>query len=615
MKIINWCKENYVFLAILLLAFLLRIFRLDYQSPWADELFTLINSHSGKSLSDIFSALKGDVHPPLYYYIVHLFLEIFGDSAYAARFVSLLFGIGGIVAVYYLGKEIFNKSVALTAIFLLSVNHFHIFYSQEARMYSMLFFTTTLSFLFLIRFIKLPTLKSALQFSLCAALLINTHFYSVFALFAIYLIILYYIIKPYNTTGKKMFFYALLSGIITVVSFIPSMVIFLSTSGLKSFWITAPSWDVYTSMFKELIGSEIGVTITTITILYFIYTIFKQGELVTFKIDPEQERPVFAFQVLFIWIFICVILPYILSYIHIPMVISRYFINLLPAIFLLMAAGIGYIGNSSVKVTIVGVFILFSLSDLILVKEHYKRFSKTQYRHASNFIEENYKKDEKIFSCFGNYFSYFLQESEGYTITNGSLNPLVGRIINNEERPESFWYIDIIDNNTGLPSESTTTFLDSLYVIDKSADLHDAVVKHYQSKKSYKPTSDFTKFKPYKDRNGSDISFSFEIFNDLGTTVEISGWAFFNTQSSKHSKISLVLIDDKKDVALITKSIKRDDVTSYFKSEYDLSNSGFEIVINKKDLDPGNYKVAIYLTDSETKKEALVIIADKIISK
>ena len=155
MKTINWIKENTFLILLLVISFVFRIYKLDFQSPWIDELFTMINSSSEKSFIEIYQLLKVDVHPPLYYYIVNVFFHIFGDSSFVARFVSVLFGVGGLLALYYLAKELFNKkTIGIIAVLLLTINHFHIYYSQEARMYTMLFFTSIMSFIFLIKFIK-----------------------------------------------------------------------------------------------------------------------------------------------------------------------------------------------------------------------------------------------------------------------------------------------------------------------------------------------------------------------------------------------------------------------------------------------------------------------------
>lgn len=616
MKIINWCKENYILLALIFLSFILRIYNLDLQSPWGDELFTLINSHSNKSLGEIFSALRGDVHPPLYYYIVHFFVEVFGDTVYVARFVSLLFGLGGIVALYYLAKELFNKNVALLVVLLLSINHFHIYYSQEARMYTMLFFATILSFFYLIRFVKAPSLKSALIYSAGTALLVNTHFYALFALFAQYLIILYFIIKPYNATGKKIFIYGFVSGVITLVSFIPTIVIFRGTSGLKSFWIPAPERDIYTAMFKEFLGfSEIAIVIAVIATLYFLHKIFNEEDSSDYKINPVTERPIFAFQLLFIWVFAYILVPFVLSYVHLPMIVSRYFINILPPLFLIIAAGISYVKNSTVRVTLISIFMLFSFSDLVFVKSYYSKITKTQYRELTKFVKEHHKNNEKIYSTFEAYYSYYLRPEENHPVANRSLNQIANGIVNDHEKPESFWYLSpIYYDFPDKDSETTLALIDSLYVVDDNLELFDAIAKHYHTRLDYKPSGDVSKFKPYKDRNGNEVNFSIEVLNDLGNTVDISGWAYFENQSMENSKISIALINEGHDIIQLSESVNRPDVATYFKSKYDLSNSGFKKLLIKKDLDPGTYKIGIYLIDPVSKKEALVI-SDKTITK
>jgi uncharacterized membrane protein len=615
MRIISWCRDNSILIGIIILAFLFRIYRLDFQSLWADEIFTLTNSSSDKSFGEIFQLLKVDVHPPLYYYIIHVFVSIFGDTGYVAKFVSLLFGLSSLITLYYLGKELFNKNVALIATFLMGLNHFHIYYSQEARMYSMLCFTTTLSFLFMTRFIKTPTLKATLLYGFTSALLINTHFYSLFPLCAQCVVLLYYVIKPYNITRLKFFLYCLLAGVITLISFIPSIVILLGTSGLKSFWIPEAGWSIYTSMFIEFMGSEIAVAIAVITILYFLFSIFKEKESVSYKVDPINDKPVFAFNLLFIWIFIVALIPFVLSFVRLPMIVSRYFINLLPPIFLLIAAGASLIRNNTVKVTLLSLFILFSLNDLLFVKQHYTKIIKTQFREASSFVKNNHKNNEKIYSTFAVFYSYYLTEKEGNNVINNSLNQVIDRIISNSEKPESFWYVDInLANTTNPVSPNTQAVLDSLYVIDKSVELHDAFAKHYHTKAGYTPSGEFKKYKPYQQKNGSDINFSFEYVTETGDAVDASGWAYFNGQSMEHAKISIVLINDQNEIVLIPEKVSRPDVTTYFKSEFDLSNSGFKKQILKKDLQPGTYKLSLYVIDSVTMKESLVI-SDKTITK
>ena len=177
---------------------------------------------------------------------------------------------------------------------------------------------------------------------------------------------------------------------------------------------------------------------------------------------------------------------------------------------------------------------------------------------------------------------------------------------------EPFWYVDT-NNPQDKITDKTNLILDSLFVIDENITLFDAYAKHYHDKKTFKPNINFSKYKPYKDRNGDDINFSVEIFNETKETVELSGWAYFYEQSMQNTKIYLALVNETDEIILNPEKVNRDDVTSYFKSQFDLSRSGFKIKFYKKSYQIGNYKLALYLYDDKTKKESLVL-TDKIIN-
>src|SRR3990167_4926541 len=88
---------------------------------------------------------KGSGEMPVYYILVHYWTKIFGLSEFKLRFFSAIFGIASIYMIFLLGKTIFNEKVGLIAAFILSINHQHIYYSQEARNYSFLVFLALLS--------------------------------------------------------------------------------------------------------------------------------------------------------------------------------------------------------------------------------------------------------------------------------------------------------------------------------------------------------------------------------------------------------------------------------------------------------------------------------------
>src|SRR3989344_9330092 len=108
-------------LAILLLAFLIRIPFLGSQSMYFDENGYLIVSklHAETGIS-LWSAADGQP-PPLALLIDSAFFSVFGASVVVLRAVSLLFGLATIVMTYHLARLWYGRKTALLAALVLSV--------------------------------------------------------------------------------------------------------------------------------------------------------------------------------------------------------------------------------------------------------------------------------------------------------------------------------------------------------------------------------------------------------------------------------------------------------------------------------------------------------------
>lgn len=118
---------------ILLLALGLRFYRLDAQSLWSDEGNSA--SLAQRSLPLITAAAGGDIHPPLYYYLLHFWSLVFGTSEFALRALSALAGVALVGLVFWIGAELFGRAAGLAGAALAAINPFQVYYSQEARMY------------------------------------------------------------------------------------------------------------------------------------------------------------------------------------------------------------------------------------------------------------------------------------------------------------------------------------------------------------------------------------------------------------------------------------------------------------------------------------------------
>ena len=138
-------KGKYKILLILLLAVILRLILID-QSFWLDETAQLLMS--GQNLNFLWLGRSADFHPPLFYFFTHYWL-ILGKTELVLRLLPIGFGIMSIFLFYLFVKDIFDEKIALLTSFLIAISQFHIYYSQEMRMYSALGFFGILSMSFL----------------------------------------------------------------------------------------------------------------------------------------------------------------------------------------------------------------------------------------------------------------------------------------------------------------------------------------------------------------------------------------------------------------------------------------------------------------------------------
>ncbi len=134
-------KINLLLLSVLLLACALRLYRASEQLMWGDEAFSVFSAQ--RSLAAItLEGAENDPHPPLYYYLLHFYLLCAGASELALRFFSAFFGVATVALVYAIGARLYNRRVGALAMLIAALAPFHVYYSQEIRMYALAMFLT-----------------------------------------------------------------------------------------------------------------------------------------------------------------------------------------------------------------------------------------------------------------------------------------------------------------------------------------------------------------------------------------------------------------------------------------------------------------------------------------
>jgi len=141
----NKTYKNVTLIIILILGTALRLININNYSLWYDELQSV--AYARLPIPDIVqSVLQIDCHPPLYYIILHFFMLISSSDVFL-RLSSVVFGVLGIFSVFMLAEKICkNVKISLLATLLIAISPYHIWYSQEIRMYSIGFLFASLSF-------------------------------------------------------------------------------------------------------------------------------------------------------------------------------------------------------------------------------------------------------------------------------------------------------------------------------------------------------------------------------------------------------------------------------------------------------------------------------------
>ncbi|MCJ7552232.1 MAG: glycosyltransferase family 39 protein, partial [Anaerolineae bacterium] len=128
---------------VLLLAAGLRYATLDRQSFWNDEGNTARLVERPVAL--IIEGAAGDIHPPGYYLVLHLWRTVAGASEFALRSTSALCGILTVAVAISLGRQTGGRLSAIGAGLMVALHPLSVYYSQEARMYAQLGLCTALT--------------------------------------------------------------------------------------------------------------------------------------------------------------------------------------------------------------------------------------------------------------------------------------------------------------------------------------------------------------------------------------------------------------------------------------------------------------------------------------
>ncbi len=171
-------------LLIIILAAILRFPTLGTSSLWFDEAISYLAASLPINL--ILNNAVQSSHPPLYYLLLKAWTFAFPDSDSSLRVLGLVWNLLLIPAAYLLVRELNGRRVvAILACLLIAISPFHILYSHEVRMYTMLMFLVTLGTYTYLRAVREDRWYWWLIFAVVFAMAVFTHVFAWLALFAL----------------------------------------------------------------------------------------------------------------------------------------------------------------------------------------------------------------------------------------------------------------------------------------------------------------------------------------------------------------------------------------------------------------------------------------------
>jgi mannosyltransferase len=117
------------------LGFGLRLYRLGEQNVWWDEGLAVWAARQSLAAAARWTAT--DVHPPLYFWLLHFWRGWSGDGEFGLRYLSALIGTLILPATFILGRRLAGTAVGIVATWLIALSRFAITWSQEMRMYGL----------------------------------------------------------------------------------------------------------------------------------------------------------------------------------------------------------------------------------------------------------------------------------------------------------------------------------------------------------------------------------------------------------------------------------------------------------------------------------------------
>ncbi|MGH2842169.1 MAG: glycosyltransferase family 39 protein [Solirubrobacteraceae bacterium] len=341
----GWARVFAILLILSLIAIWVRT-RMIGQQFWMDEGITVgISSHS---LSAIPGVLRMDGSPPLFYMLLHLWMEMVGNGQAATRWLSEIPPALMIPLGYWAGHTIAGRRAALMSATLFAFNGFLDYYSVETRMYTLMALLALLATTGFINGFLYRRRRYVVLFALAQAAMFYTHAWSVYFAGGSFLSLVILWLISGEGIRKDLIKDALAAYIGAVILFIPWIPnFFFQATHTAAPWDNVPRFGFVIQIAVSVLGGG-----SSTVILLLAAGVGYAGLVVSRHLRLSREAKVLYMLVALTALTLA--LAWIGSHIT-PNWDVRYFAVIVPPIVLLLAVGMsraGVIGGLAIVFTV-----------------------------------------------------------------------------------------------------------------------------------------------------------------------------------------------------------------------------------------------------------------------
>jgi mannosyltransferase len=386
-----------ILLSLVILAFALRLYHLDYQSLWRDEVDAILFAR--RDLSGLFPLFVQPGHNgPLYYVVLHFWIGLVGDSEFTVRFFSLICGVLSVPLIFKLGRWWVGRGGSLLAATLCATSPYLVWYSQDAKMYALLLLLSMLSTLIYLLALERNRIYLWLSYLVTVGISMYVHLLAV--LIIPFHVLLFLATWPRYRTALKSW---LATFAILVLPYLPlarweiPVLVSPFTSGYQ-FYSLHEMLTILLFTFSLNLRPYQGLLPITLFIFLLLagMLLYRRGNgraaspsLKALLTDRQESIS------LGLYLFVPIVGLFLIS-LGMPIFTDRYLIGVVPAYLLLLACGLVAVGHRSVPLA-VGCLALLLVCNLYVLSLQGHTKIKSDFRAAAEYVEEDGRGDLMIF--------------------------------------------------------------------------------------------------------------------------------------------------------------------------------------------------------------------------